>query len=333
MHKIFKFLIILVCSARVVTAQELIELQPYARELLFTGFTRPVVKMTLTAEVSGKCSEMRVDVGDGVPDNGVVSKIDDTFVRLDLKKNNIERRKTLRQLELEEKNLSRYTNLIQENSTAQAIYDEALQNTQLLQLTLQGLKAEKNRLEELLTRHTIKAPSGWRVIERFIEPGEYIRQGEPILELGNFDILIVPYMLTFEELGLLRSMENIVLFFPDLTRALAAEIYRVSPSFNEQKKKIRVELRTLETSTEVSFLNRGGLRAQLRIRGKVEDTAFQIPFSAVINRYESHWVVSEDGTRHKVTLLGKSENGDRAIVTGTTLTPDDRLLASPSIGQ
>ncbi|MDJ0623384.1 MAG: efflux RND transporter periplasmic adaptor subunit [Desulfocapsaceae bacterium] len=326
---IFRLLLILCCIPTTVIAQELIELQPHARELLLTGFTRPVVKMTLTAEVNGKCREMRVDVGDVVPGDEVVSTIDDTFVRLDLEKNSIERRKTMRQLELEEKNLSRYTSLIQENSTAQAIYDEALQNTQILELTLQGLRAEKDRLEELLTRHTLTAPEGWRVIERFIEPGEYIRQGDPILELGNFNTLIVPFMLTYEELELLRNMENITLFFPDVQRSLNAEIFRVSPYFDSQKKKIRVELKTLETLIDQNSLNRAGLRAQLRIRGKIENTAFQIPFSALINRYEARWVVTEDGTRHKVILLGKSESGDQAIISGSTLRPGKRVLILP----
>ena len=311
-------------------AQETVTLQPHARELLFTGFTRPVVKMTLAAEVSGKCREMHVDVGDIVPEDGVVTEIDDIFVRLDLTKNRIERQKTVRQLELEEKNLSRYTSLIQENSTAQAIYDEALQNTQVLKLTLQGLQAENNRLEELLTRHTLRAPKGWRVIERHIEPEEYIRQGDPILELGNFNSLIVPFMLTYEELELLRGMENITLFLPDLGRSIAAEIFRVSPFFDEQKKKIRVELRTMVQSAENGHDMRGGLRAQLKIRGKVEDSAFQVPISALLTRYDARWVIAEDGTHHLVMLLGKSPGGDRAIITGATLSKGERILVSPT---
>lgn len=322
--------IILLWSTGVVIAQEMVALQPHARELLFTGFTRPVVKMTLAAEVSGKCRKMHVDKGDIVPEDGVVTEIDDTFVSLELAKNRIERQKTQRQLELEEKNLKRLTNLIQNNSTAQAIYDEALQNSQVLNLTLQGLQTERKRLEELLARHTLRAPEGWRVIERFIEPGEYVRQGEPILELGDFTTLVIPFMLTYAELELLRDMDKIVLFIPDLDMTRETEIFRVSPFFDEQKKKIEVELRTLKPSLGNSNDDRGGLRAQLKIFGKVENSTYQIPFSALINRYEARWVVGEDGTRHQVILLGKNPRGDRAIITGTTLVPGERIQASPT---
>ena len=317
------------CLVPPTAAQELTKLQPYSRQLLFTGFTRPVKEMTLTGEVSGKCMEIRLDVGDTVTTPDVV-EIDATFILLDLKKNAIAQQMTLHNLELEEKNLARYTKLMQNNSTAQATFDEAVHNTHVLRLNLQSLKAEEKRLNELLQRHTLYAPVGWQVLQRYVEPGEYIRQGEPILKLGNFTRLVVRFLLTYDELNLLQSMEDITLGLVDINSTVSAAIYRVAPDFNEEKKKISVELITRETPAETKIRWRGGLRAQLRIDGKQESTTFLVPFSALISRYEANWVVTEDGTRKKVILLGRSEMGNDAIISGNNLSAGERIVAFPN---
>lgn len=324
----FLTLILLLPSAP--HAQDLVELRPYSRQLYFTGFTRPVNEMILSSEVSGKCREILLDVGDTVRSPDVV-KIDDTFIRLDLQQNGIEQKKTLRQLKLEEKTLARFTNLMQNNSTAQANFDEAAFNADNLRLNLQSLKAGEIRLKEKLARHTLQAPVGWQVIERYIEPGEYIRQGEPLLKLGDFNQLVVPFLLTYEELDLLKDIDKIHLNLPDLNTSVLSKIYRIAPDYNEQQKKIRVELITLEPTKSTKAQWRGGLRAKLKIRGKTEPDTYIVPFTSLISRYDANWVIHENGTQVKVILLGKSATGNEAIITGENLSPGDRILSSPKM--
>ena len=325
-------LAITLSQTSLVYAQELAELRPYSRLLVFTGFTRPEKEMILSSEVSGKCKEIRVDVGDTVtsPD---VAKIDDTFIRLDIQQNRIAQQKTLRQLELEEKTLARFTNLMQNNSTAQANFDEAAFNAENLRLNLQNLKAEETRLKEMLERHTLYAPRGWRVMQRYIEPGEYIRQSEPVLKLGSFDRLIIPFLLTYEEIELLQNMENIVLALPDINTTVPAKIYQIAPDFDEQRKKISIELITaMSSDTEITYW-RGGLRAKLKITGKTEPDTFLVPFTALVSRYEANWVITENGSQKRVILLGKNTIGDEAIITGSNLSAGERVLTSPTMDQ
>ncbi len=320
----------MLCHTSPVFAQELVELRPYSRQLLFTGFTRPAKELILSSEVSGTCKEILLDVGDTVnsPD---AAKIDDTFIRLDVQQNGIAQKKIIRQLELEEKTLTRFTNLMQNNSTAQANFDEAAFNADNLRLNLQNLKAEETRLREMLKRHTLHAPLGWRVMQRYIEPGEYIRQGEPVLKFGNFERLIIPFLLTFEEIDLLQNMKTIHLNLPDINASVPAEIYQIAPDFNEQKKKIRIELITSTTSEPEVVQWRGGLRAKLKITGKTESDTFLIPFTALIGRYEANWLISEDGTQKRVILLGKSATEGDAIITGENLSAGERVVASPTM--
>ncbi|MFN2354222.1 MAG: efflux RND transporter periplasmic adaptor subunit [Desulfopila sp.] len=316
-------LVLLLFSLSVVYAEEMVDLCPYARQLSFTGFTRAIQEMTVAGEISGRYIAVHVDVGDTTREGGV-AEIDPTFVRLDIEKNRIARQKTVRRLELEKKTLQRYTSLIKKNSTARATYDEALLNSEILKLSLQELHAEENRLDEMLKRHTLRTPKGWRVIERFVEPGEYVRQGEPVLQLGNYARMSIAFQLTYEQLELLRNQEDLRLFLPDLQQQVKTSILRVSPDFDARKKKIDVELMVRGSDLQGSA-GRSGLRALLTLQGKEEAGTFLVPRSAVRGGYDAHWLIDGQGKRHKVILLGTTESDDEAIISGNSLSVGQRV--------
>lgn len=326
MRTLTLFVVILLCFLSVAFAEELVDLRPYARQLSFTGFTRALEKMTVAGEVGGMYTAVHVDVGDTIKEE-VVAEIDPTFVRLDIEKNRIAQEKNLRRLELEKKTLQRYTNLIKKNSTARATYDQALLNSQILKLSLEELRAEEDRLRELLTRHTLRAPQGWQVIQRFVEPGEYVRQGEPVLHLGNFETMSVAFQLTYEQLTLLRNQEDLHLFFPDLQQQVNASILRISPDFDARQNKIDIEL-MVRGNDLLGPPGRSGLRALLTLQGKEEEGAFLVPRSAVTGSYDAHWLIDGEGKQHRVILLGTTASGSEAIITGNSLSVGQQVRRS-----
>lgn len=312
-----------------VSAEETVQLRPYHRQLSLTGFTRAKAELSVAGEVSGRCTRILVDRGDIVPPSGVVAELDSTFVSLDLEKNKIAQQQARQQLELEQKTLSRYTTLMQSNSAAQATYDETSLRAALYELTLKSLKNEQVRLKETLDRHTLYGPPGWRVIDRFIEVGTFVHQGEPVLRLGDFRQLLVRFMLSYEELELLQKMTSIIFQFPELKATAEAQIYRVSPDFDAKSRKIPIDLIVSPPATFSASSLRGGLRTILTIVGKKEIGSFVIPISALVSRYEAHWLVKADGRRKKVILLGKNDDGSQAIIAGKELAAGETFLASP----
>ena len=320
------FILGVICPA---WAEELATLRPYARQISFTGFTRPIQELTLAAEISGKYTAVPLDVGDVVGAGGVVAEIDATFVRLALQKNNIAQQQTGLQLVLAKKNLARFQSLIDKKSTAQATYDETVLNAEILERALLNLKNEQENLTEQLQRHTLHAPVGWSVIARHVEPGEYVRQGEPILKLGNFQSLLIPFFFTYEELSLVRDMAGLTVFLPDLGCEVAAEIYRVAPDFDEKSRKIGVELRIVDKDMAANPALRGGIRVILTIEGKTERNSFLITANALVSRYDAHWLISPDGKQLKVVLLGMTEDGKDAIVNSSVFTPGDQFIINP----
>ncbi len=310
-------------------AKELATLRPYTRQIIFTGFTRPLQELTIAAEVSGTYTTVPYDVGDVVGAGGVVAEIDVTFVRLALQKNKIAQQQTELQLLLAKKNLARFKNLIDKQSTAQATYDETVLSAGILELALENLKNEQENLTEQLQRHTLRAPVGWSVIKRSVEPGEYVRQGEPILKLGNFQSLCIPFLVTYEELVLLRDMARLTVLLPDLGDEVEAEIYRIAPDFDEKSRKIAVDLRIGQQEVATRPALRGGVRAHLIIGGKTEQNSFLIAATALVSRYDAHWLVAPDGEQRKILLLGMTEDGNDAIVNSSAFMPGDQFIVSP----
>lgn len=329
-HLLFAALSITIFHPLPSTADELVELRPYARKFSLTGFTRPLREMTVPAEVSGRVDRVYVDIGDTIPESRVVADIDRTFAQISLRQNGIALEKNEHQRELVEKTMRRYANLIEKNSTAQATYDQAVLDAQLLALEKSSLQAEKKRLQERLKRHTVTAPSGWRVAERMIEPGEYVREGAAVLRLSDYSGLVVSFQLTYEQLTLLQATPAPLLQLPDFNSDIASEISQLSPDFDPGDKKIAVELEFASDLLPEGVEARGGLRAILTLEGKIEENAYVVPRSAVIDRYGTHWLVDSQGARHKVIFLGTGPENGTAVVSSSRLTAGQKVQKHPA---
>lgn len=302
--------------------------QPYKRSTLLSGFTYPRQTINVSSEVAGKCLAIHADIGEAVPPPGILVEIDATYIRLDTEANRLEQARLERQLVTEKKTLQRYTTLLEKNSSTQAKLDEVQLSADLHELTLKNLDNQYQRLQETLTRHKIEVPAGWLLIERMIEPGEYVVPGQILGKLGDFRQLIIPFALSFDELEALQGMQEITVFLPDLEIETKAEIYRVSPSFTETSKKIPVDLIIESSHPGTAQAIRGGLRAEIRLQLEAKSSSYILPLSAVINRYDAYWVMDEQQRRIKVIYLGTTDDRASAIVSSPELGSGKKLLQS-----
>ncbi len=308
---------------------EVMQLEPYKRQYSLLGISRPEATLILSAEVAGKVEEVLVDVGDTIGDDGVAAELDTTFINLDFEKNKIEQQETTRRLELEKKTTLRYQNLVDTNSAALAQYDEALARADILEIQLTGLQNEESRLREKLRRHRLTAPPGWTVIRRLVEPGQYLNQGQALAELGNFNMVVVSYLLTVAELDLLRKRDSLTLSFPERDLVVDATVYRVSPDVDEVSRKIVVELLVSPSRSGESVLRRGGLRAELTLEGRRENNVYLVPVASLNKKYEAYWLTTAVGKEIKVVVVGRVEGSGKAIISGAELSDRESYRVHP----
>jgi len=299
--------------------------QAAPRTVTLTGFTRARAEVDLVAEESGRVQRVAADVGDEIGAGGVFSCQDPTFLRLDLAANEVEQQRLSSQVAYLDLEAGRYRTLVAEHTAQQSILDEMEQNLDQARHQLEALKVAADVLRERIERLCVKAPTGWRVSERLVEPGQWVTAGTVVGRAGDYSILVAPFALSPEEYQALRRADELSLTLTGLGQQLRARIHTVSPSFDENTRKITVELAMDAGLAE----RRGGLRARLKLATDDESGAVLVPPQAVAERYEQHWLTRADGSQAAVVLLGPGPSGTLRVA-GPGVAPGQQFLVRPT---
>ena len=277
---------------------------PAQQQLLLTGFTRARATLDITAEVTGRCLDISADVGEPIAEDGIFAVIDATLIRLELQANEVSRQQVQRQLRFNSRQVERYRRLVTSKSSSKVRLDELVLQFDQSRLKLDQLQVERQRLQELLSRHQIKAPAGWRIVERFVEPGQWVAAGTVLARAGDYRTLQVPLAVTPAELAAIKQQQTIPLHLPGKGVDGQGSLYQVSPGFDPVTRKIRVKI-VLDPPTYDSIsLQQGGVRVEIPIRIPDPMHGFLVPARAVVERYEEHWLTRENGNQIRVIVLG-----------------------------
>jgi len=124
-------------------------------------------------------------LGDALGPDGLFCRLDDVFVQLDIETNRIALLQAERQLKFDESELARYRKLVKKKFTSRTQLDELELRRDQDMLEIQALKTKAAILKERLARHTITGPPGLLVVQRSVEPGEWVTPGSPLAVLGK----------------------------------------------------------------------------------------------------------------------------------------------------
>jgi len=305
------------------------------QDVRLTGFTRARAVMSVVSEVSGRCLEVLADTGDPIAAEGVFARLDPTFTTLDLEANHIHRQEAKRQLRYDDQEVKRYQDLVRAKSTARVHLDQLELQRDRSRLELSRLEIEARRLREKLDRYTVRAPCGWRVIKRSVEPGEWVQAGKTLARLGDYQTLIVPLALTTAELkSLRREGKSIALVLPEENITGTGRLDRISPGFDPITRKLRVEIALSHELFSRLHLKQGGIRVDVPLKIPDPMHAFIIPAAAVQERFEEHWLTRENGMQIRVIVLGPArapDNDDREWlrITSKKIRENDAFLLPP----
>lgn len=286
---------------------ELVTAKPDYESRLLTGYTRARATMLVVSEISARCDALSGDLGDVIGADGTFAQLDDTFTRLDLEVNGSRQEQARSRITYLKKEVARYEDLLKRQAIPAANYDEIAQQLDQAWLSLTELETQAKVLEERLSRHQVLAPSGWRIMERLVEPGAWVTAGTRVGKVGDFRTLLVSFHLDSQQFNWLReNPSDIPLSFPELGRTkVLARLLRFEPGFDEQTRKRRVDL--VVDSDQVDAL--GGMRCEWVFRQPSSKGRLRLPQNALTQRFDTWWVVREDGERIRVTRLGLGDDG------------------------
>lgn len=315
-------------AARPVFAGEgLVTAGAAVREVELSGFTRPRTRLQVVTEEAGRVLEVPRDVGEAVAADGVFARLDPTFLALELEANEVERARLGARIAYDLKEAERQRALVERGDTSRAALDAAEQALRDDRFALDALAVAGRVLEERLQRTRVHAPAGWRVSRRQVEPGQWVNVGDPLGEVVDLSLLVVPYALTAEQYTALRARPALHLVLPELAKKVPARVHRVDPAFNPATRKIPVELAIRLEPHEA----RGGWRALLALDLMAEPGTVRLPRQALRGSYGEHWLVRGDGERVTVTVL-RGQETDTVTVNAPGLVPGDVFRVRPPDG-
>lgn len=296
-------------------------LKPAVKHETITGYTRAVSTMSVTAETSGRLSDVNLAMGD-VSDGKVFAVIDPTFTRYDIQSvsNSIKKLEaSLKRLDNNiaylKKEYDRVESLYLSEVETESRRDAARQSLDQAELSREEVLAEKASLQtslaqlnEVLRRQYIRIPAGWTVTSKPMEKGELVAAGSLIAKAGDYRKLIVPIYVDNAEMKSLTSSADIEVTVDGVKHK--AELHRVSPAFDESTRKRQAEI-------IIDMKGVGGLTVQIPVSVDVE--GLMVDKNAVNERYANPRVIS-NGREIKVSIIGR--DGDMVI-----LAPNKELKA------
>jgi RND family efflux transporter MFP subunit len=290
-----------------------------------SGFTRAHTRLTLSAEESGRIETVNGDVGDRLEKEKPFACLDSTYLDLELRTNQAEQQALEVDKAYYRKEVVRYSKLVKKNSSSESQLDTAQRNLDKTRSQLKSLSIAAQILQERKSRLCVSAPQGWQIIKRYVEPGQWVNAGEPVVEVGDYSRLVVPFALSGPEYqALLAQQESgLSVTLPDHELTIPAQLIRLSPAFDERSRKIHFELQLEEGLP----LYRGGLRVELSLKIPTRSGAVLVPQQALQQRYEQYWMRRPDGTEIAVVYMGRTNDAgsDWVRVTSPQVKPGDQF--------
>lgn len=147
----------------------------------------------ISAETSGTLTWV-AEVGDRIGKNGVVARIDNDFLKLQLEEARAEVTRVESQRGFLEKEVKRLRRLAKSNNTAQTLLDQTEADLSAAQADYVSTLARVKQIEDRIRRSQARAPFPGIIVQRFMQPGEWVDSGDQVVQLLDTDSLEVHVM-------------------------------------------------------------------------------------------------------------------------------------------
>ena len=273
--------------------------------------------------VGSLSSPQGVMISDDLP--GIVTAIDfsngtqatngQLLVQLDIRQEEAQLRTSTAKLDLAKQNLDRAKDLSQKHVIAQSAYDEA-------KSAYDAAVSSVAEIQATIDRKTIRAPFSGALGIRQVNVGQYLKSGDPIVQLEALDPIYVNFALPQQNLGRLSVGQPVTILADGLPeKPFRGKINAINSAVDTATRNIQVQ----GTVANPEHLLRSGMFAAARVSLPDKNRVVMIPASSIqYAPYGNSVFVIETmkdpdgkeylGVRQQAVTLGKTR-GDQIEVT------------------
>ena len=273
-------------------------------EFILPGSLEAWQDLLLAAEMSGPVEWIGPQEGARVKKGELLVKVDTLSLQANLNSNRAE-------YELRQKTLARQQELVAEKLVSQQDFDVA-------NSALQVARAALHNAEILLDRASLTAPLDGLIEERLIEPGEYVKVGDPLVRLVQVNLLKVNVDVPEKDVLFLQPGDRVEILAtqPGVGKTLSIQgtlthlSYVADPLTRTYRVRLKIDNQA-ETFRPGMIVRALFLRRQL-------DQVLAVPLYAIINRENKKllFVRQNDRAMAREVELGAIVNGEVVVTSG-----------------
>lgn len=310
------------------TAEELnvatVEYHIVASEYQADAVVEAVNQSTVSAQTSGRVSEILVDVNDTVDKGDLIVRLVDVEQRAALERAQADLEEAEARAREARAEFGRVKKVYDQKLVSRSQMDSARANLNAAQARLAGARAELERAREQLEYTRVTAPYAGIALARHVDIGETVQPGTPLMTGVSLEALRVVAEIPQQLIAAVREHQSARVLL-DSGEEIGVERLTFFPYATESSGAFKVRAYLPE---DVSTLFPGMFVKAAFVIG--ETRKLMVPRAAVVRRSEltGVYVVNADG---RVSLrqvrVGSTNNGDAEVLAG--LDPGERVALDP----
>jgi membrane fusion protein (multidrug efflux system) len=297
-----------------------------SKEMVFqvtaTGSIKPKESATVSSEVAARVLEVPAREGQKISKGTLLARLNDRDLRLQIEE--AQSAITKEQVDLAKDQYERNQRLFAQGAVTKQQLDLAKNQFLNLDSAFQTAAAKIRQLREQITKTQIVAPISGVVARKFVNPGELLAPGAPVVVMENTEEVLVDVDVSDRDVVKLHSgmdVEASTDAYPG--RTFKGSVDRVGSTANPVSRSFTVQARIDNPKQEL----RSGMIASLRVV-MAKKRALLVPLEGVRGEGETAKVfVVRDGVAHLVPVqLGDRLDREAEVLSG--LTEGDQVVVS-----
>ena len=286
--------------------------QPFDEMITLHGTLQPDRIQNVSSEIGGKLVKLLMEEGDYIASGRQIGRIDVRLLRA-------QRDQAAAPMETAEADFQRFATLREKGSATQKDYEAAKARVDQARAVVQALDIQ-------IAQGYIKAPFSGHIVKKYVEEGEIIAPGAPVVQIARIETLKLVVGLPEKDVSYIKEGATAIITPISMDSLnVPATVAKVGLIADSSSRTFPVELQV--PNKDMSL--RAGMQARLQLTRRHFDDSIVVPYNALRDTKDGKiaYVVNGDAAEVRTILMGGSEGdfvriekgleaGDKLVIVG-----------------
>jgi len=279
----------------------------------------------LSTEVSGLIKDIHVDEGSVIKAGEILISLDTELENLSLQAAQATTQRAREELADAKRRLADGKRLAKQKTFSASDLKSLQAEVNIASATLRRYSAEEQLQQTRLQRHQLNAPFDGVISRRFIESGEWIKPGDPVMELIANENLRIDFQIPQKEFPRVDTKSEIQISLDAIpNKTLAGKIQTIVPYSDSDARTFLLRVQLSDSNPAIA----PGMSASGLLRLKTSTTGIVISRDAILRYPDGRitvWVVN--------TVDGKHMVSEKSVTTGASFNDHISILEGLKEGE